>query len=97
MDEQPLPRLLPATPDELEQAVSHALRFDGRKHFKLAGEIMGKITAAHLVRCLTQAGFVVMKKPPPVPPKGCAYAESAVRAMEEGRRAGIISTGSDEK
>ncbi len=87
MDEQPASRLLPVTPDELEQAVSHALRFDGRKHFKLAGEIMGKITAAHLVRCLAQAGFVVMKKPPPALPQGCAYAESAVRAMEAGRAA----------
>ena len=58
MDEQPTPKLLSVTSDELEQAVSHALRFDGRKHFKLAGEIMGKITAAHLVRCLTQGGFV---------------------------------------
>ena len=82
MNEQPTSRLLPVTPEELEQAVSHALRFDGRKQFKLAGEIMGKITAAHLVRCLTQAGFVVMRAPPPALPKGCAYAESAVRAME---------------
>ena len=88
MDEQPAaPRLLPVTSDELEQAVSHALRFDGRKQFKLAGEIMGKITAAHLVRCLTQGGFIVRKRPPPAPPASCAYAESAVRAMEAGRKA----------
>ena len=87
MDEQPTRKLLPVTPEELEQAVSHALRFDGRKHFKLSGEIMGKITAAHLVRCLTQSGFVVMKTPPPALPQGCAYAESARRAMEEGRLA----------
>ena len=51
---------------------------------------MGKITAAHLVQCLTQGGFVVMKKPPPVPPQGCAYAESAVRAMEAGRAASSV-------
>ncbi len=82
MDEQPTSRLLPVTPEELEQAVSHALRFDGRKQFKLAGEIMGKITAAHLVRCLTQGGFVVMKTPPPAPPKNCPYAESARRVMD---------------
>ncbi len=87
MDEEPTSRLLPVTSDELEQAVSHALRFDGRKQFKLAGEIMGRITASHLVHCLTQAGFVVMKKPPPAPPASCAYAESAVRAMERGRLA----------
>ena len=82
MDEQPTSRLLPVTPEELEQAVSHALRFDSRKQFKLAGEIMGKITAAHLVRCLTQGGFVVMKTPPPVPPRNCPYAESARRVMD---------------
>ncbi len=82
MDEQPTSRLLPVTPEELEQAVSHALRFDGRKQFKLAGEIMGKITAAHLVRCLTQSGFVVMKAPPPALPKDCPYAESARRVMD---------------
>ena len=46
---------------------------------------MGKITAAHLVGYLTQSGFVVMKPPPS--PLGCAYAESAVRAMEAGRLA----------
>ena len=87
MDEQPASRLIPVTPDELEQAVSHALRFDGRKQFKLSGEIMGNITASHLVHCLTQAGFVVMRKPLPALPTRCAYAESAVRAMEESRRA----------
>jgi hypothetical protein len=27
---------------------SHALQFDGRRHFKLSGEMMAKITAAHL-------------------------------------------------
>ena len=42
MDDHSPRKLLPVTPEELEQAVSHALRFDGRKHFKLAGEIMGE-------------------------------------------------------
>ena len=77
MDDPSDPKLLPVTSDELEQAVSHALRFDGRKQFKQAGEIMGKITAAHLVRCLEQGGFVVMRRPaaplgacPPTWPQG---------------------------
>lgn len=93
MNEEPPPRLLPVTSDELEQAVSHALRFDGRKHFKLAGEIMGKITAAHLVHCLSQGGFVVMKKPPPALPlaEDCAYANSARRVMD----AAAPATGDD--
>ena len=69
MDDLPPQTLLPVTPEELEQSVSHYLRFDGRKHFKLSGEIMGKVTASHLVHCLTQAGYVVMRRgPPPLGP-----------------------------
>jgi hypothetical protein len=52
-----------ATQEELEQALAHALRFNGRKAFKLSGESMARITAAHLVACLERSGFVVMKKP----------------------------------
>ena len=52
--------LAPASPDDLTQAIAHALQFDGRKQFKVSGEIMAKITAAHLVECLQQAGYVVV-------------------------------------
>jgi hypothetical protein len=55
--------LQPADPAELEQALAHALRFDGRKQFRTSGEMMAKITAAHLVEQLKQAGYVVMRKP----------------------------------
>ena len=54
------PSLRPATPDEIEQALAHALRFDGHKAFRPSGEMMAKITAAHLVDHLQRAGFVVM-------------------------------------
>ena len=57
--------LSPANEAELEQAIAHALQFDGRKHFKLSGELMAKITAAHLIERLRESGFVVMKRPPP--------------------------------
>jgi hypothetical protein len=53
-----------AEPAELEQALAHALQYDGRKAFRPSGEMMAKITAAHLVQHLGRAGFVVMKKPP---------------------------------
>ena len=43
----------------------HALQFDGRKAFRRADNMMAQIAAAHVARCLDQAGFVVMKKPPP--------------------------------
>ncbi len=64
---QPMPdddRLSPADPDELAYAIAHALRFDGRRHFKTSGEMMAKITAEHLAKCLREAGYVVFKKPP---------------------------------
>jgi hypothetical protein len=57
-------KLTPATPEELEFAISHALRFDGRKQFKASGELMAKITAAHLAEQLRRSGFVIMKQPP---------------------------------
>jgi hypothetical protein len=56
--------LRPADAAELEQALAHALQFDGRKAFRASGEMMAKITAAHLVEQLGRAAFVVMKKPP---------------------------------
>jgi hypothetical protein len=56
--------LRPASDDELAQTPAHALQFDGRKHFKTSGEMMAKITAAHLAECLRKSAFVVMKTPP---------------------------------
>jgi len=56
--------LRPAEAAELEQTLAHALQYDGRKAFRPSGEMMAKITAAHLVAQLQRAGFVVMKKPP---------------------------------
>ena len=58
------PHLRPATPAELELAIAHALQFDGKKQFRLSGEMMAKITAAHLAECLRRGGFVIMKLPP---------------------------------
>jgi hypothetical protein len=60
-DERPL---TPADQAELEHALAHALRFDGRKQFRTSGEMMAQITAAHLVECLERAGYVVMKRAP---------------------------------
>lgn len=57
-------RLRPATPDEIAQALSFALQFDGRKRVHHADSFMAQITATRLVEYLKLAGFVVMKKPP---------------------------------
>jgi hypothetical protein len=74
MPDQPQPSILrPADAAELEQALAHALQFDGRKRFKVSGEMMAKITAAHLVEQLGRAGFVVVKKPPAPAHSATAY------------------------
>ena len=86
MTDAPAPKLLPTTDAELEQGLAYALRHDGKKQFKHSGEMMAQITASHLFHSLTQAGFVAIRKATPVPPARCAYAESAVWAMEDGRR-----------
>jgi hypothetical protein len=60
--------LRPATPDEIAQALSFALRYDGRKRVHHADEMMAKITAERLVKHLEASGFVLMKRPPGVAP-----------------------------
>ncbi len=54
--------LLPADTAEIEYARAHALQFDGKRQFRLSGEMMAKITASHLLDCLRRAGFVTMKR-----------------------------------
>jgi len=61
-------RLRPATPDEIQDALAFALRFQGRKRVHHADNMMAQITAERLVEHLERSGFVVMKKPPaPMP------------------------------
>ncbi len=55
--------LRPARTEELEQALAHALLFDGKRAFKISGEMMARLTAAHLATSLQRAGFLVMKAP----------------------------------
>ena len=57
------PRLTPASPEELQQTLAFALRYDGRRRVHHSDELMARITAERLVRHLEQSGFVVMKKP----------------------------------
>jgi hypothetical protein len=62
------PDLRPANPDEIAQALSFALRYDGRKRVHHADDLMARITAERLVRHLEASGFVLMKRPPGVAP-----------------------------
>jgi hypothetical protein len=52
----------PATSDELAEALSFALRFNGRKSFPQSNALMARITAEHLVRHLARCGFEVTRR-----------------------------------
>jgi len=55
--------LRPATSEEIEETLSFALRFKGRKRADVAGPMVAQIAAEHLRVCLETSGFVVMKRP----------------------------------
>jgi hypothetical protein len=57
------PNLRPASPDEIAEALSFALRYEGRKRVNHADTMMARITADRLVRHLERSGFVLMKVP----------------------------------
>lgn len=58
------PNLRPASADEIAEALSFALRYEGRKRVNHADTMMARITADRLVRHLERSGFVLMKRPP---------------------------------
>jgi hypothetical protein len=53
-----------ATSDEVSDALTHALWFNGRTRSRDADEIQARITAGHPLRCLEMSGFVLMRRPP---------------------------------
>jgi hypothetical protein len=57
-------KLTPATPDDLQNALAFALKFNGKKRYHQADGHMASIVAKHLIDHLERCGFVVMKKPP---------------------------------
>ena len=58
-----LPTLRPATAEEIEETLSFALRFKGRKRSDVAGPMIAQSAAEHLRCSLEASGFVVMKRP----------------------------------
>lgn len=62
------PDLRPATPEEVAEALSFALRFKGRRPFPQANTLMAEITAAHSVEHLQRCGLYVMKGPDTLAP-----------------------------
>ena len=57
-DDDPSPPLRRASDEEVVDALSFGLRFDGRKPFAQASSLMARITAEHLVKHLARCGFV---------------------------------------
>jgi hypothetical protein len=70
------PSLRPATTQEIEETLSFALRFKGRKHADIARPMIAQIAAEHLRRCLEESGFVVMKRPGSEAPTTTRYHKS---------------------
>lgn len=60
--------LRPATPEEVTETLSFALRYDGRRTVRTGIDAMARITAERLVEHLERSGFVLMKRrPAPAP------------------------------
>jgi len=70
--------LRPATAAEIADALSFALRYQGRKRVNHADDMMARITADRLVQHLTASGFVLMK--------GTAAAAPSTSAMPSAER-----------
>lgn len=56
-------QLRPATAEELEDTLSFALRFKGRKRWDGASPLIAQIAAVSLRAALEEAGFMIMKEP----------------------------------
>ena len=52
-----------ASAQEIQESLSFALRFAGRKRVHHADDAMARITAERLVEHLERSGFVLMKRP----------------------------------
>ncbi len=55
--------LRPAITGELQESLSFALRYEGRKRVHHADDVMARITAERLMRHLERSGYVLMKWP----------------------------------
>ncbi len=75
--------LRPATPEEIAEALSFALRFKGRRPFPQSNTLMAGITAAHLVEHLLRCGFQLMKGPDAAAPNASHHPQSVDREPDK--------------
>jgi hypothetical protein len=68
-----IPDLRPATAEEVQETLSFALRYEGRKRVHHVDDVMARITAERLVEHLARSGFVLMKKPPAAAPSATPH------------------------
>lgn len=68
MTDETKPVLHSATAAELEETLSFALRYAGKKRVHSADDVMARVTAERLVRYLQDCGYVLMKRPSPSAP-----------------------------
>lgn len=66
MADDPPPK--PVTSEELAEALSFALRFNGRRPFPQSHALMARVTAEHLVQHLLRCGFEITRRPPATAP-----------------------------
>ncbi len=83
MADDPPPRLRPATDGEVVEALSFALRFDGRRPFPQASSLMARITAEHLVKHLARCGFELVKRPDATAPSTSHHGHPAAPKPDE--------------
>ncbi len=80
MSDHSKPRL--ATPEELAEALSFALRFNGRRSFPQSTALMARITAEHLVQHLVRSGFEVTKRPAATAPSTSAHSHPLAKPID---------------
>jgi hypothetical protein len=81
MNDDSKPRLV--TAEELAEALSFALRFNGRKQFPQSHALMARVTAEHLVQHLLRCGFEVTKRPATVAPSTSGHSHPLAAKPEE--------------
>ena len=72
--------LRPATSEEVQETLSFALRYEGRRRVHTADDVMARVTAERLAEHMARSGLVVMKRSPAVAPSTSRHGHPAAAA-----------------